>query len=158
MYSSIAELSLEIFSQHVCLLFYRPHIPNPGELLDHIALSHLLHWPALLTPAPPAEIEEDRTRLGRTQQRGQDGGNRIGSGGFYISESERYTSVLPHPASGQFSVFHVFHRLLHRFIITFSFGFTHTLHAITESLSGTDNVTQPSLFHYDQLSCSRGSH
>lgn len=41
-----SELSAAISPQQVCLVSHTVFTPNPGELVDHIALSHLHLWPA----------------------------------------------------------------------------------------------------------------
>lgn len=53
-------LSVSVF----CL--YTLSIPNPGELLDHISLSHLLHWLALFIDS--CEMGEGRTGPHRKEQ------------------------------------------------------------------------------------------
>lgn len=136
-----------------CLLSYTLSKPNPGELPDHLALSHLPHWPACVsTPSPPAAIGEDTTGPGRKEQHAQDAVQIDRQLWWRCSGSEIQRYLHWHMnLSGSFRLFHVFH--LNCFIITFSFGITHTLPIITQSLSGTDNVTRFSLFHYDQLFC-----
>lgn len=70
LYSS--ELSLEIFSQHVCLLSCAVSTPDPREFLDHITLSHLLHRPACIsTPVPLENKDRGQNRTGQEGTAGQ---------------------------------------------------------------------------------------
>lgn len=129
-------LSLELFSQHACP--YTSPVPNPGASLHRTTLSHLRHWPASLsTPAPPAEIGEDRTGLDRKEQHeaaGQAGGGITRQ--WWWKHSESGKSPVRHQALWPHLVWHYSHIMHHQSAL------------VTESI---DNIS--ALFLSDQLFC-----
>lgn len=81
-----SELSLEIFSQHVCLLSCALSTPDPREFLDLIILSHLLHRPACIsTPAPLENKDRGQNRTGQEGTAGQDGVEISSGGGNFLN-------------------------------------------------------------------------